>query len=408
MQLFGSKKSSKHAKAQHEKAAENIREYDIDIEYDYPQQQAPSNGASAQRKNSAAAQEIIKNKKKKNKKKKTAKIIFTILIILLLVVGAAYLLIEYFTEAPSVSSDGISSDYEIKEGVTNGRHNGMYTFLVVGLDQVSGSTDTIMVGRLDAVNGTLNIINIPRDTLVDSPYEIKKINAIYPAGENSKNSDGITDLMEMIKNMVGFSIDNYAVINLQAAADIVDEIGGVDFDVPVNMQYDDPTQDLHIDINQGYQTLNGEQTVQVLRFRATYAGGDIQRISVQQDLFKALASQLLSLGSIPHLGDILDIVDENVVTSLSDDNIRFFIKEFLKLDKDNINFMTLPGNTGGSLDGLSYVFPYIDEWIEMVNENLNPWTQEITEDNLDMITYINGQYYSTVDNASSSKAQNDD
>lgn len=195
--------------------------------------------------------------------------------------------------------------------------------------------------------------------------------------------------------MLGFGIDNYVAVDIQAAADIIDAIGGVEFDVPCDMHYDDPAQDLHIDIDAGLQKLNGENAVKVLRFRNTYAGGDIQRIGVQQDLLKALAGQMLSLGNIPNLGTIIDIVEDATVTNLTANNIRFYVKEFLLLDKDKINFITMPGNTYGSIFGLSYVFPDIDAWIELVNDKINPWEAKIGVENIDMITYENGNFYST-------------
>ena len=195
--------------------------------------------------------------------------------------------------------------------------------------------------------------------------------------------------------MLGFGIDKYAVRDINAAEQIVDTICGVEFDVPVDMHYDDPVQDLHINIDAGLQKLNGEQTVQVLRFRHTYAGGDIQRIGVQQALFKAMASQLLSLGNIPNIGQLIEIVENNTETDLTADNIRFYIKEFLLLNKDNINFYTLPADTSGSIFGMSYVYPYIDEWIELVNDKINPWEKKVDVSNINMVTYSNGNFYST-------------
>lgn len=382
MQLFGNKKGGKHNGGRSSSAEQNTA-YD----YNYDGEYAPEP-------RSDSVEKIKAKRQKKAKRKKTRKVILTILIILAVLLAGIYFAIEYFTEPPEVDNDGLKGSEEIEPGVTNGRYNGMYTFMVVGLDKVGNNTDTIMVGCLNVVDGELNIINIPRDTLVNTNYNVKKINYIYPACVNN-NKDAIGALKEGLEDMLGFGIDKYAVIDIGAAEQIVDAIGGVEFDVPVDMHYDDPEQDLHINIDAGLQKLNGEQTVQVLRFRNTYAGGDIQRIGVQQSLFKAMASQLLSLGNIPNIGEIIEIVENNTETDLSPDNIRFYIKEFLLLNKDNINFYTLPADTSGSIFGMSYVYPYIDEWIDLVNEKINPWEKKIGINNINMVTYSNGNFYST-------------
>ena len=173
--------------------------------------------------------------------------------------------------------------------------------------------------------------------------------------------------------------------------ELVDAIGGVEFDVPVNMYYDDPYQDLHIHIDKGLQTLNGENAVKVLRFRHSYAGGDLQRITVQQDFLKALAKQMLDLGNIPNLSKAVKIYEERVQTNLTTGNIAFYVNEFLKTDMDNIQFMTLP-NTTTSINGGSFVNVTVSEWLEMVNEYLNPFYTQVTESNVSIKNYYNGNY----------------
>ena len=182
---------------------------------------------------------------------------------------------------------------------------------------------------------------------------------------------------------------------MEAAEKVVDTIGGVQFDVPPGMDYDDPTQDLHIHIAAGQQKLSGEQFVQLMRFRSGYAGGDIQRIDMQHELLMAVASQMLSLKNIPNLTEVISIVTGNMKTNLSTEDMLFYAKEFMKLNKDGIKFMTMPGNTNGSIFGASYVFCDIDAWLDMVNEHLNPWETEVTSKNVDIVTYKDGSFYST-------------
>ena len=335
--------------------------------------------------------------RKQSKQKKARKTALIVILILAIVISAAFILIEVFTEAPDVKDDGLKNvNIDIEEGVTNGRNNGMYTCLVVGRDKVGNNTDTIMVARLDVVHKTLNVVNIPRDTLVNTKYNKKNINYIYPACVNN-GKDAIGELQEAISDMLGFNVDNYVVIDVQAAEELVDCIGGVEFDVPVDMHYDDPVQDLHIDLNAGLQTLNGENAVKVCRFRNTYAGGDIERIGVQHDLLMAIAKQTLSIGNVPNVGKMIDIVEEHTETDLTADNIRFYIKAFLTLDKDNIKFMTLPFTDCGMIFTWSSLFPDIDAWIDMVNEYLNPYVDKVTVENVNMLTFKDGNFYYTTE-----------
>lgn len=280
---------------------------------------------------------------------------------------------------------------------TSDRKEGCFTFAVVGADVASGNTDTIMVGRLDTVNGTLNVISIPRDTLIN--YGTSKINAAYAIGENQEKGKGPENLLKELKKLVGFKIDSYAVVNTKAVADLVNAIGGVEYNVPVDMIYDDPYQDLHIDIKAGLQKLSGEDAVKVLRYRHGYADGDIGRINVQQDFLMSLAKQMLSLGNIPNLNKVIQVYVDNVTTNLSASNVVFYATEFLKLKPENIQFMTLPGNTNGSINGISYVFIDVDAWLDMVNEYLNPFHTQVTSANVSIKTSTNGSSFTYTEGA---------
>ena len=179
-------------------------------------------------------------------------------------------------------------------------------------------------------------------------------------------------------------------VDTKAVAEIIDAIGGVYFDVPQDMVYNDPFQDLNINIKKGYQLLSGEDAVKVLRFRHNYAGGDIQRIGVQQDFFKAIAKQLLDLKNIPNMTAAIEIYNKRVETDLKPENVAWYLTQFLNLDFNNINFMTLPGNTNGSINGASYVFIHVDEWLEMVNTYLNPFYEQVTENHVSIKTSSDG------------------
>lgn len=301
------------------------------------------------------------------------------------------------TDAPEDPDGDDAGETDDQEGaLETDRDDGVYTLLVVGRDKASNSTDTIIVAKFDTQKHTIDCVNIPRDTLINISWSSpKKINTVY-AGYINSGKDGVTGLKEHIAKLLGFEVDCYAVVSLAAVEQAVDCIGGIYFDVPVRMLYTDPTQGFHVDLQPGYQLLNGEQALGAFRFRDTYAGGDIERIGVQQDLLRAVADQMLSLGNIPHLAELIQIVLDNVETDLTAANIAYFAREFLKCGSEDINFHTMPF-TGNWINYVSYVSVDIPSWLEMVNDYLNPYAQDVTEANVDILVsdYSGYSMYST-------------
>ena len=271
----------------------------------------------------------------------------------------------------------------------------MYTFLVVGFDQVAYHTDTIMVGRLDTEKHEINVISIPRDTLMNIPGSTKKVNELYLRSINN-GGNGIDGTLEGITKLLGFTPDVYAAVDLEAFVELINAIGGVDYDVPVDMHYTDPSQGLVIDLDAGMQHLTGEQAVGVMRFRSGYVTADIGRIGTQQDFLMSIASQFLSLGSIPHLGEFIDIFEEYVQTNIDTSNLAFFARQFLMCKSEDIHFYTMDANYNDSIKGYSYVSINIDGWLEQVNNYLNPYDEPVTEANVDILTHSSSSgFYST-------------
>lgn len=388
MKLFGSKKSSRHCG---ERASA-----------DGSRQSRTAKTKATEEQSGKSVDEIVAARNKKGKKKKAGKVILIILLVLVLIAGIGYAVLEFVIKPPDTDNKGVTDNTNTHH--VDGRKDGVYTFLVAGTDQISNNTDTIMIGSFDTVNHKLNIVSIPRDTLINIQHEVKKANAAYHYAAYYKNVEGSSYYncdpvesmrKELVKSMLGFDVDKYVLVNIDAAAEVVDAIGGVEFDLPVDMNYDSKRQDLHIHLNKGLQTLSGDDFVKVMRFRSSYAGGDLQRIEMQQKLLSALADQMLTLGNVPNLTKVAQIVADNMETDMSTENIIYFAKEFLKLSKDDVKFMTLPKLSTGSVFGFSYVFTDIDAWLKMVNESLNPWTTEVTAQNVDIITYKDGNFYST-------------
>ena len=306
------------------------------------------------------------------------------------------------SEAPA---ETVEPTEDPNEGAPVSSNPNMYTFLVVGFDQVAYHTDTIMVGAMDTAKHTISVVSIPRDTLMNISGGTKKINELVLRGRNSCSSSateeekmqaGIDRLREGLRDIMGFDVDVYAAVDLEAFVKLIDAIGGVDYDVPVDMYYTDPSQGLQISIPAGMQHLTGEQAVGVMRFRSGYATADIGRIGTQQDFLMSIAGQFLSLGNIPKLGEFIEIFEQYVFTNLDASNIAFFARQFLQCKSENIQFYTMPADYNDAIKGYSYVSINIDEWLDMVNELLNPYSEPVTESNVNILTHsIQSGFYST-------------
>ena len=190
-------------------------------------------------------------------------------------------------------------------------------------------------------------------------------------------------------------MDVYAAVDLEAFVKLVDAIGGVDYNVPVDMYYTDPAQDLTISLSAGMHHLSGEEAIGVMRFRSGYPTADIGRIDTQQDFLMSVASQFLSLGNIPKLGEFINIFTEYVTTNMDASNLAFFARQFLMCSSEDIHFETIPANYWDSINGVSYVSIYVNQWLEVVNEYLNPYDTPVTTANVNILTHSSSGFYST-------------
>ena len=334
------------------------------------------------------------------KKKSGWKVFGTVLLVLAILVGCAYAYWMIMTKAPTKASQSAASpkptdlNADQSEAVASASDR-YYTLLIVGKDVAGLNTDTMMLCRYDSLEHKMNICSLPRDTLVNIKASVKKLNNVYAA-----NNASIDALMDGVKDVTGFRPDNYVLIDTKVFVQVIDAMGGVDFDVPVNMNYEDFVQDLYIHINKGYQHLDGTQTMQVFRFRHTYANGDLGRIDVQHDLIKACAGQWLQLGNWNKLLPAAKIILDNADTNLSYGNMQWYAKEFMKMSIDDISFMTMP-NTGCMIRNLSYVSINVDDWITMVNTYLNPTDTPITKEDCNILYQLrpeSGKYTVTAAN----------
>ena len=260
--------------------------------------------------------------------------------------------------------------------------DGVYNILICGTDGDGTRTDTIIIAHLDATNHTVALLSIPRDTPVATGNGgLMKINSVYAGG----GADGMQRLAARLNSLLGFPVDGYVLVDLEAFKKTVDLVGGVDFDVPQDMNYEDASQNLYIHLQKGMQHLNGEQAMGLVRFRKGYASQDIQRTQVQQQFLKALAKQCLSVSSLTKVKEFADIFAEYVTTNLTTGNMVWFGKELLACDFDSMQAYTAEGE-GAMINGASYYPLYAGRLLEIVNAAFNPYDAPIASGSLNVVT----------------------
>ena len=266
------------------------------------------------------------------------------------------------------------------EPVGRVRREYCYNILISGLDNNNGGSDTNMLMRFDAPGKRIDLVSLPRDTLLHHQWRSNKLNYAYASGG--------TDLLRSeIENLLGVPVDFYVTVNLRGFISLVDQIGGVDFDVPVNMDYDDPAQDLHIHFTKGMHHLNGQQAMEVVRWRKNndgsgYSDADIGRIRTQQAFLKVVAKRLLSLQNVPALAEVFL---KSVKTDLKLGNLAWLGNEALGIGMDGVHFHTLPGDGTGYYRRESVYVLDRAATLELVNEALNPYNEPIQMEELDIL-----------------------
>jgi len=232
---------------------------------------------------------------------------------------------------------------------------------VFGVDADGTRTDVAFVVHYDSEQESIQLISVPRDTRVDvceeveellgKKYGVTKFNAVHAYGGEKYGPEAAILQME---DLLGISIDHYVKIDFDAVVEIVDAVGGVEVDVPQDMYWDmSDTGDITINLKKGLQTLDGNKSLQLVRFRR-YADGDVGRIQVQQLFMKALMEKVLSTESIlKNLGDYIKVAYKYVETDVSLSDAMKYANYITKVDTEKISMETLPGS-GQYVGGLSY------------------------------------------------------
>lgn len=284
-----------------------------------------------------------------------------------------------------------------------------YTVLVLGRDTGGGgNTDTMLLASYDVTNQKATVMSIPRDTMVNVNWDVKKINSVY--NMTGGGDKGVAAVYKEISQLVGFEPDYQVIVEWDSIGKLVDAIGGVYFDVPYPMDYHDPYQDLVIEQEAGYRLLDGEDAMQVIRWRKndkdspygyTNGIGDSGRMQIQQDFLKAVIKQMMTPQNVLNIGKISKVFQESVETDLSFQNILWFGKQAFSggLQLSDVSFVTMPWSGAEVFSRLyskefdkpfylAYVVPQSRNLLELVNTQLSPFEEEFTLADLD-IMYVN-------------------
>ncbi|MEG1878501.1 MAG: LCP family protein [Pseudoflavonifractor sp.] len=336
---------------------------------------------------------------------------------LIVVLGLVYLILVRKPATPDLpgrpnqSQEGLVPGETPRPPASSDRKDNFWTFLVVGRDTYGGgNTDTILLAAYDIPNQKLNVMSLPRDTLVNVSWDIKKINSVY--NMNHGGDEGITALKDEVSQLVGFVPDFQVIVEWKAVGELVDAIDGVDFEVPRRMYYNDLSQHFKIDLQPGYQNLNGDEAMGLIRWRhnsddsgnilnSGYADGDLGRIKTQQAFLTAALKQCLQFKNVTKIGELAKVFNDNVTTNLTLNNIAWFGQMAVMgnggsgaLDMENVNFVTMPWVSAAGVwsrtygNNPSYVAPDVDKLLALVNESFNPYVEDLRKSELD-IMYVN-------------------
>ena len=277
-----------------------------------------------------------------------------------------------------------------------------FIFLIVGRDESGFLTDVIMLLHFNVKDSKIALLSIPRDSWINNGLYTGRINAALSSGFNAARRagkdrdesflDGITFLRHVIRFTFGLPTDGYISMDLAGFRALVDAVGKVEVDVPQDMFYSDPLQNLHINLKKGLQELDGRQAEQLVRFRSGYVDADIGRIRTQQRFLAALARKMIRFDT-RQMRNISDVLATHVTTNLTAGHIVWFAAKVTEVGLENIIMHTLPGEAAVTSGGASVLSLYAPESINIINEHYNPFLEEIPENNFKIYEIPNHRRY---------------
>lgn len=320
------------------------------------------------------------------KKKYTTVLCVTILLFvaMIAVVGimCSYLL-TYEPEGPNIPNDTVVRYDENNNPVVLRPHTDEnFNFLVLGHDRAAALTDVFMLVNYNVTEGSISIMQFPRDTYVGYGVATNKINASYSTfynearynGSDTPELDSLRKIADILEDALCTKISYCAIMDLDGFVSIVDILGGVEMNVPADMQYYDEDQGLYINLKAGYQTLNGEQAEQFVRFRYGYTQGDLGRQDAQKIFMSAFIKKVQESISVSKLTSLAETVLDNLYTDVTVSDFVYFGKNLISVDMSNISMFSMPCSTAGG-----HVIMAKSVMIDIMNEHFNVYDGDITD-----------------------------
>ena len=335
-----------------------------------------NNNKRENKKGNSKKQNNIKTKQKTNKKKKKVwKKVLLIILLLLLVAGGvfAYKVHKNGGGLTGILATAVGHDEDTKKNLEE------FKCLVLGIstdEEGALLTDTIMVASYNPNTQKATLLSIPRDTYTGTnpakATAYQKINSIYSRKKDPQ------DVLDAVNDITGLNLQYYVIVKTEGFIKLVDAIGGVTFNVPIDMDYDDTSQDLHIHLKAGEQELDGDKAEQLVRFRHNndgtsypeeYGDNDLGRMRTQRDFIMAVIKQTAKVENIFKIGEILDVAQENVITNIDFNVAKDYIPYAVEFNTDNLLTATLPGVSTNKNDAGTWVFLHDkEETAELIQE----------------------------------------
>ena len=310
-------------------------------------------------------EQTIKQKKKNNKRKKhTGLKVFIIILIILGICGGIFA-----KKVHDLDGNWLAALFgHNKETLKN-----LDKLEVLIMGESTGSSDTMIVCSYDPKTQKASMLSIPRDTFIgDNTQKARpgnKLNSFYSNGSTPEKT------IEAINKVTGLNIKNYILVDTKALKELVNIIGEIEFEVPMDMDYDDDTQDLHIHLKEGLQKLDGDKVEQVVRFRHNndgstysykYGQDDYGRMRTQRELIKTVLKQTIQFKNIKEIGKIMDLAKDYVQTNMEFSSLKDYIPYIVNIDVDGIQTEQLPGESK-VLNGIWFFLNDKEETKEVVD-----------------------------------------
>lgn len=279
--------------------------------------------------------------------------------------------------------------FAIVESVVNkGVDKPSYNILILGVDDVSSSTDVMMIAHVDEQKGTLSVLQIPRDTYINKNVggykNISKANSMYAAslsyfkntvgqGNNQSRESALKDVTNQFTDALGVKVDFYVLVDTDAFVYMVDKIGGIEYDVPMDMDYDDDVQDLHIHLKAGKQKLTGDMAEQLIRYRSGYTKGDLDRMDLRANFINEMVKQVMK--NIPE-DSLVQIATElygSIVTNAKVGEMIDMLKSIYGVDSSKVSIATLSGSPVQNPETELWAYYVVNKTkaVEDINKYLN-------------------------------------